>query len=254
MDSPINFISYKNLKAKNVLGIPHDFDLPTDNSDTDACSIFILENPSDPTQNTLYSFDGTNWNPIASISGGGGVGGTVDSILAFVQVGTSAAITAGINVGDTTYTNSDLAGNRAEVTYGGTDAPDFDRGDGSWFFTKTLPSTTITYSSPLQAGDLIKIKMASASISGSSYASKILASAKAGTSEATALGINVGSTTYTNSEMAGRQVEVTLNGLTMDDYDAGDGTTYFTRGSISNTYITLSSAILTGDKIKIKII
>lgn len=81
------------------------------------------------------------------------------TLLASVKAGTSAAITANVIVGNTTYTNSRLINNNCEISRGGIDLPDFDMGTGEDYFTKSYGSDTVTFSSAINLDERIKIKL-----------------------------------------------------------------------------------------------
>lgn len=108
-------------------------------------------------------------NPIVKISvdpnriGGTGIPSNMlvltTTLLVSVKAGSSLAIAAGIAVGSSTYINSRLINNNAEVGRGGSDLPDFDMGTGESFFTKALSSDTITFSYPIEDEERIKIKI-----------------------------------------------------------------------------------------------
>jgi hypothetical protein len=74
-----------------------------------------------------------------------------------VVAGTSAAISAGIVVGATTFVNSLIANKYVNVYRGGIKVPGIDPLDGGEFLTKTYLSNTITFSTPIQDSELISI-------------------------------------------------------------------------------------------------
>lgn len=84
---------------------------------------------------------------------------TESKVLAEVKVGTSEAISAGINVGDTSYQNSRLAGNECEVHRSGYLMPSFDLGEDSEYVTKVLVNDYVDFSSGVYYGEWVKIKL-----------------------------------------------------------------------------------------------
>jgi hypothetical protein len=87
--------------------------------------------------------------------------------------------------------------------------------------------------------------------------SPVLFNGKAGTSEAIAAGIVVGTTSYTNSKLAGRESEVYRSGSLISDFDQGGGVEYAikdTDGTLNSTTINFLSPIQDGEWIKIKLV
>lgn len=85
---------------------------------------------------------------------------------------------------------------------------------------------------------------------------RILVEVKAGTAAAIAAGIIVGSKTYTNLKLAGRQCEVNRGGFPIAGIDLGNGTEYAikdTDGTLNSVTITFLSRISDGEYIKIKL-
>jgi len=94
--------------------------------------------------------------------GGSGAGGTTIIIQcvignAYVISGSSETVT-GLSSGSTVVSSDDFASVRVEVTRGSLIIPSINPLDGGQFFTKSLPSASITLSSPLSLGEFIIIK------------------------------------------------------------------------------------------------
>lgn len=74
-----------------------------------------------------------------------------------VVAGQSEAIAAGVIVGATTFTNSQLANKYVLVFRGGNKQQKGDPLDGGMFYTKSFLDTTITFSTPIVDGEAIAI-------------------------------------------------------------------------------------------------
>ncbi|MDQ2718250.1 MAG: right-handed parallel beta-helix repeat-containing protein [Bacteroidota bacterium] len=85
---------------------------------------------------------------------------TNSPILCEVKAGTTAATTAGIVVGATTYINSLITDSQVEVTINNINVPSLDHTDGTLFYSKTTSSNTITFSAAIVTGDWYKIRIA----------------------------------------------------------------------------------------------
>jgi len=84
----------------------------------------------------------------------------------------------------------------------------------------------------------------------------ILVEVKAGTSEAIAAGVIVGSKTYQNARLAGNQCEVTRGSGPIAGIDLGGGVEYAikdTDGTLNSDTINFLSAIYDGEYIKVKL-
>jgi hypothetical protein len=74
-----------------------------------------------------------------------------------VVAGQPSAIAAGVIVGATTFTNSQLASKYVLVFRGGNKQQNGDPLDGGMFYTKSYLDTTITFSAPIADGESIAI-------------------------------------------------------------------------------------------------
>jgi hypothetical protein len=81
---------------------------------------------------------------------------TVPYVLEVVA-GSAEAIAAGITVGATTFTNTQLANKYIKVWRGNGYIPGIDPLNGGEFYTKTYLSDTITFSTPIQDTEVISI-------------------------------------------------------------------------------------------------
>ena len=89
-------------------------------------------------------------------------GGSQPSERAFfieVFAGSSEAIAAGIIVGNTVFTNNNLANHDVEVVRGYAPTSGIPTTDGGVFFTKIYTDNFLTFSAPIQDGEYIKIRV-----------------------------------------------------------------------------------------------
>jgi hypothetical protein len=167
-------------------------------------------------------------------------------------VGTTETIT-GLGSGSTSIICNGFAGKYVDVVRGNIPIPQIDPGDGSQYCTKVLESNIISLSAALAPGEYLKIEAHKPTPDQTDITVESVIGTSVSISGVAVVvtGLTNGSTVISSSAFANKSVSIIRGSVTLPGIDPGGGGQYYTK-VLSSPNITLSSALMTGDYIKIQ--